>query len=382
MADTADKPDDLSALMRSIDKKLGGAVKIISIDEAENPYSLRRPFGILSVDRKLKGGLPAGTMCQIFGPDGIGKDMLINYLMAENQRRYGVKSNIFWMSFGYKPDLGFMRMCGMQLGLQDSELIAMGQIPEDCDEELRGITKGNVRFIEITSEAADKPAESLLSAVLELIRSNMFQIGIINELGSGETKDNVKKSLAEDAKMATFASLYADFCRKFYTALRMPTADGRPNETTLVAINPVRANLNTMTAKFQKYEQPSGMALRHAKVIDIHLDKGGSVRQSNKKIGKTVKWKVAKGKHGISEGAEGTYDIIFNKGVDLVADAAMTAKAVGTIRNVGRYYYILDFEDPVEGGIAGVTDLLREKPKLLEVVKKATIERITCETNE
>lgn len=343
--------DDLSSLVRGIQKSLGGAAKISRMSEVDAPFLTRLPTGILSLDLALKGGFPAGSMHQLFGPDGAGKDYLSNLVISQVQKEHGEKANVAWMSFGYKPDIPFMEMCGI-------------------DPDL-----GNLMFIDIGSEdALEQPAESLLTAMLDLIRSNKFQLMVINELGSGETKDNVKKGLHEDAKIATWASLMSTFCQKFYSAMRTPDEEGNPNKTCVIMINPVRANIDARSAKYFPYSQGGGYALKHAKAVDLHIRAGGTIKSGGEKVGKEIKWKISKGKHGISEGAEGGYVFMFNQGVDLVEDLANTAKAYGIIRSSGPIYYILDYEDKVRGGIAGVVDMLKKSPKLCEEVRAAVLE--------
>jgi RecA/RadA recombinase len=342
--------DDLSGLIKSIQKDLGGAATIRSLSEVDAPYHQRLSTGIMSLDKALKGGFPAGSMHQLFGPDGAGKDYLSNLVIAENQKKHGDKSNVAWMSFGYRPDIPFMEMAGV-----DTEM-------------------GNLVFVDIgNSDALDNPAEALLSGVIRLIRSNKFQLVIINELGSGETKDNVKKDLHEDAKIATWASLMSSFCQKFYSAMRIPDEEGNANQTCVLMINPVRANIDARSAKYFPYSQGGGFALKHAKAVDLHLKVGGAIRSGTTKIGKEIKWRISKGKHGISEGAEGTYGFIFDQGVDLVADIANVAKAYGVIKSSGPIYYILDYEDKIKGGLAGVIEVLRKSPKLLQEVREAVL---------
>jgi len=346
------KKDNLAGLIKGIQKDLGGAARITRLSEVVAPFQTRLPTGILSLDLALRGGFPAGSMHQLFGPDGAGKDYLANLLMAQTQITYGEKTNIAWMSFGYKPDIPFMEMCGI-----DTEV-------------------GNLMFIDVgNEEALDQPAESLLTAMLNLIRSNKFQLMIINELGSGETKDNVKKGLHEDAKIATWASLMATFCQKFYSAMRNTDEETGPNKTCVIMINPVRANIDARSAKYFPYSQGGGYALKHAKAVDLHLRVGSSIKSSGKKIGKEIKWKISKGKHGISEGAEGGYNFIFNQGVDLIEDLANTAKSLGLIRSSGPVYYILDYEDKVKGGLTGVIDILKKSPALCEEVRVAVLEK-------
>jgi len=343
--------DDISQLIKSVQKRMGGAAVIQPMSEVATPFDTRLPTGILSLDIALKGGLPAGSMVQLFGPDGVGKDYLSNLVIAEVQRKYKNDANIAWMSFGYKPDPSFMELAGVQLS---------------------GV--GNFMFVDLAAEDSEKPAEVMLDVMLEIVRSQKFQLLVINELGSGETRDNVVKGLGEDAKIATWASLLSNFCRKFYSAMRVPGEEG-PNKTCVVMINPVRANMNAHSAKYNPFTQPGGYALKHAKAVDIHLRSGAFIKKSGKKVGKEVKWKISKGKHGISEGAEGEYVFMFNEGVDMIIDLANSAKAHNVVFNKGRFYYILDYEDKIEGGIEGVVKVLESSPKLVNEVRAAVLER-------
>ena len=342
---------DLSGLIKSVQKRMGSAASIKPLSEVVTPFETRLPTGILSLDIALKGGLPAGSMIQLFGPDGVGKDYLSNRVIAETQKKYKEGANVAWMSFGYKPDAGFMELAGVDL---------------NC---------GNLLFVDLGADT-EAPAETMLDIMLEMVRSQEFHLLIINELGSGETRHNLVKGLGEDAKIATWASLLSSFCQKFYSAMRAPGEDGDPNQTCVVMINPVRANMNAHSSKYVPYTQPGGYALKHAKAVDIHLRPGQTLKKGTAKVGKEVKWKISKGKHGISEGAEGGYAFMFNEGVDLVKDLANTAKAEGLIRNSGPVYYILDYEEKIKGGIDGVVSVLKEDAELAQEVRNAVLEKV------
>lgn len=386
-------PDDLSSILKGLPKAIREAVDIRPMHQVIDPYDIRLPSGIMSMDKELKGGLPGGTLTQIFGPEGIGKDYLSQLFMASNQRMYGDKSNIFYITFGYYPDRDFMRWSGVQLPYSDEELERM-KIPFDgkSDKKLeepdiwtdavRGKSLGNVLFIGLDAAGKDNPAETLLQTAISLVQSNKFQLGIINELGSGETADNTKKMLTETARMATWASLLSDFCRKFYTAVRAygNDEDGvtKPNETRVLMLNPVRANTDANSAKYVKYTQPGGHALKHAKVIDIHLDRRGKIRKGTTVVGKTIKWKIGKGKLGIHEGGEGEYDFLHDSGVDLMRDLIKVGKVVKTVQ-AGKYYYILgrkEPEDRIMGGEEGLIAYLHANPEVHEELRLATLEAL------
>ena len=377
---------DLSALIRKIEKNLGGGAKISSLADAATPYHVKRPTGILSLDLALRGGFPAGSLHQIHGPDGVGKDFITNRIIAENQRIYGEDSCVFWMSFGYPPDRTHMRFSGVQVAYTDNDLIGLGYSKDSLDKvdpAVRGSTVGNIFLIDLNQVTlSEKPAETLLDGVLELIASNECQIGIINELGSGETRHNVVKNLGEDPRMAAWSGLMTQFLQKMYTKLRVPKDDGSPNESTLFALNPQRANLNAMSAKFKPTVAGGGFALKHAKTVDLHMKDLGSLRKGTEVIGKKVGWVISKGKHGIAEGANGMYEFHSATGVDLVLDLARVAKAYGHIRNRGRHNYILDNPEPITGGFDdGVMPLVRASEDLQRRLREAVLHGAAGDAN-
>ena len=338
--------DDLSGLLKGIGKKLKG-VEISPLSEVRVPYKTRRRTGIYSLDfGGLKGGFPAGAVSQVFGPPNVGKTMLAHRTIACVQEDYGDKANILWMSFGYAPDEGFMRMNGV-------------------DPEV-----GNLVILSRNREADEAPTEMLLEASAQMIKSGKFQLVVIDEIGSGETRHNVVKGLHEDSKVASFATLMSNWCKRVYEGLRTPLENGDPNETCILVLTPVRANMDTHSAKFNPWTIPGGHALKHAKAVDVHIKPAGKIRKGKIVIGKTVGWKIAKGKLGVAEGATGSFDFIHNEGVDGIADLANTAKAYGAIKNKGAFYYILDYEDRISGGLDGVVGALRKNPDAVRELRE------------
>ena len=377
---------DLTALIKSITKDLGASVVISQMSEVETPYHMRVPFGIMDLDAAMCGGWPRGTVNQLFGPDGTGKNLLVNHNMAQVQHIFGDDSNILYMTFGYRPDVDFMRKCGVKIRKTRAELEAIGVDPSKATVEQLGEQIGNVYFLDISSndEANEHPAESLFTAAVRLIESGEFQLVVIDEMASGETKDDVVKGLHENVRMATWASLVTNFVKKVYTALRHKDVDDKPNGTCIVVLQPVRANTDAYSSKFNPWVIPSGHALKHAKAIDVHLSPAGyEVKGSDReKIGKKIKWKISKGKFGLSEGAEGEFTFLFydaagNGGIDLVRILANTAKAYECITRRGANHYILDYDESVSGGFEGVIEYMKKHPEVAEEVRLAVLRAVT-----
>ncbi len=368
-------------LRKKIEKDLKGAVVIQSVEDVTAPFHLRRPSGVLNLDIGTDGGMPGGSIVQLHGRDGVSKTGLAYHYCGENQRIYGGDSAIFLASFGYKPDLPYMRMCGMQLELSDQEIIEAGYTPDNCPPEVRGETVGEVFFLDLgtVNLAAEAPAEAIFAAAVSLVESGLFQIGVVDEFGSGETKDVVVKGLQETVKVAAWASLVTRFCQRMYTVLRVPLEDGTPNATTLFVLNPARAaGVGGSGGRVKPgYVPPdamtSGFALKHAKAVDILLKSGAQVKAGRDRVGKQVNWRIIKGKHGLHEGLNGSYVWLDNVGIDKVTELANAAKAFDTIHRAGRWWRILDYEDKIEGGLEGVIELLREEPELYQELYEKTI---------
>ena len=76
-------------------KKLREAVKKATKEDLTAPViNHRLPTGLSFLDKPLKGGLPAGRMCLIHGPEGSLKSTLLYHLGAQAQKRGG----FFWLA--------------------------------------------------------------------------------------------------------------------------------------------------------------------------------------------------------------------------------------------------------------------------------------------
>ena len=374
----------LDNFISSLNKQMKGSVKITRAEDYDAHWADKLPFGMMSLDVATKGGAARGTVTQLHGEPGSGKDLLINLQMAAVQQKYGDKASILWLSFGYPPDTGYMRMCGVQVAYSDQALLQQGILPSEATDEQRGTQVGNILFVDLanTTTAEEAPAESLFTAAAMGVRSGAFQLIVINEMGSGETKDNVDKQLNENVKVGSWAMLVTNFSKRFYTAIRMPvtneeTGEQERNQTNVLVANPVRANIVTgYAAKYApSTTDTSGWALRHLKALDIHLRASKKIRVGKKVVGKEIHWKIAKAKHGVSEGAEGVVNFYFDKGVDTVADLTSVAIAHDVISRRGSKYDVPGPEQDweVTGGKEGVVEFLREHEEIVTHIRSQTL---------
>jgi hypothetical protein len=127
------------------------------------------------------------------------------------------------------------------------------------------------------------------------------------------------------------------------------------NETTLIGIRQIRANLNKMGMHARDYKVGGAYALRHGKMIDIALRRGKPIELSNNNIGKEINWELTKGKAGTHEGLKGVYEYYYAPpGIDLSSDLVNYCSANNIIQyggpKVGFYVTSMDGSEQVKLG--------------------------------
>jgi hypothetical protein len=279
-------------------------------------------------------------------------------MIAELQKTYGDDTKVFIASFGYKMDRTAMLLAGVHMA-PTPDLAEMGITADHSRYGPQIVQKGHITFLDLDQIDTQKhPAEAVLEAVLSCVRSGVFQLGIINELPAAETGYHKQASLLQDARVASLASLMADFQRKFYNAMKSK-AD---NETTIMVINQVRANMRAQGPYSKQTSETGGFALKHLKAADVHIKPVGRVKNPNDKvIGKEIGWKIEKGKCGLSEGAEGSFEYLYETGADIALDILKCAVQSNIMAQAGSYYYLADEKFQ---GKAAVKEYLSEPENL------------------
>lgn len=354
--------------------------------ELEGRFDLRRPCGIAGLDIDTGGGLPAGGLSQIDGPDGSGKNMLAYRFLGEVQGLYGDETNIFMLCMEFPFDKDYAAFHGFhvpysmyEIGVRQRARKKEGLDPYTKDE-IKDMTskKGKGTFHLLRGSA-----EANLDAVVEMIRSNAYQIGVIDSWDSMLTIPEEEADLADDPRIANSSSVQTKWMKKVQGALtprkRCPECwslhlDFRKhgsgsynyycgakdcdwkgkdvfleeNETTIIGIRQVRANMKK--SKFgPEYKVGGAWALKHGKLVDIQLRPGERImaKDGKTKIGKEINYEITKGKAGTHEGKKGMLRYFFGPPeVDTEHNLFTTATAMGVIRRGGSTYYIdLEGED-------------------------------------
>lgn len=339
-------------VMAELNAKYGGKAVLMRAKDISSCDDLRRPTGITSLDVALGGGPQAGRLVVISGLPGLGKDYLTDRIMANIQRNYGEDSRICLASFGAEHDALFAQANGVAYPISDEmlarlekESIERGDGPLSAEMKAALQYKIGEIFTPVVNyddpEVAKNPAGWLAEVVLDVVKSGAFQLVVLNEVGSQTSKERAARGIrGDERRQVGEAARFFDDVMARYCLYAKQTTGNTVNETTLLFLSQVR------TAGIGGYhtynESVGGNHLRHVKSIELMLSSGGPVEASGEVVGKTVKWKVVKGKHGLHDGASGEYDYYNGLGVDLVKDAVKTAIKLDVIKKDPPWFYWRD----------------------------------------
>jgi recombination protein RecA len=320
-----------------------------------SPFKMRRPTGILSLDIALAGGFPAGGITQIASPDGVGKNAMCHQTVGQCQQIYREESAIAWVCTEFALDKPFAHKFGVRVPMSEEEIelenAARARASSEplSPEEVERLRAEMGTFLVVEQGTSAQRLET----VVDLVKSNLFQIIVLDSIAALLTEQRDEKPLDQEPQQSSEARLVTEFQKKLWGAFS-PNADGVPNWTTLLVVNQVKANRNAVGAFKRAWTVGGAHALRHGKLGDIWLTRGESIIGSEdvvgdddeggkkrRKIGKEMKWEIAKGKAGFHDGPTGAVDYHYSTGFQTHVDLVDTALRSGVLRRDGKTSYVL-----------------------------------------
>ena len=408
------KPDP-EFVVRDINMKFGhGGPVIRPAIDAWDASDLRRPFGIPSLDVASGGGLVAGKVHQVDGPESTGKNFLLYQAMAQVQRNYGDKSCLAMACFESFIDKHFAQTCGCKIAMSEYDIAVTNRArklrgePPLTDEE--------------TAEAMDCPeegtfhifegaSEDVLGGIVRATEANIYQIIGIDSWDSMMTFQEEKTMLGDTPQVASPATLQTQWSKKVLDALhaiyRCPECGFSPlenkninqatlnyywhcpndkckwkgldpytevNETTLYCIRQVRAKLNLGGGKQygRAYKTGGAFSLQHLNTIRISLHPGSALRDNNVKIGKEVNWEISKAKAGAREGTTGSFTLYFDP-IEIDRQGDMFAQCLKhdvITKEGGSYFSTPDIEMDKVHGKDNFLELMEQEPSLMDALRE------------
>lgn len=315
---------EIAKLRAKANKSAGGASVITPIEEVPNSYFLRRPSGIMQLDIDTGGGLPAGGLCYLSGPDNSGKTYLLYKFLAFQQRLLGDR---FAAALGLSegpPDHWFMRKAGVRVAIPDDMIEERNKYRKE--QGLKPFTKEEIKELKTQTGHIEivrhQTGEKLLQTIVDCVETKAFDIVGLDSVSALISANEASKELDEFSQAQAVANVLTRFFQHYLTNT---TGFYGKNETTVIFTAQARSNKKkseaaSHLAKYMKdWTTQGSWAARHGKLIDITVWSGskekvemkvsGALGESGgaKRVatGKDICWEVMKGKAGTHDGITG-----------------------------------------------------------------------------
>lgn len=283
------------------------------------------PTGIVSLDKALGGGIPAGRICEIYGPESGGKTSVAMLVIKELQKVGGVAALID-VEHAINPVL--LR----EYGINTQQLMVVSPIT----------------------------GEEALNAVEVLVKSGDVDLVVIDSVSSLLPTEEDSKPM-EAMQMGLQARLIGKALRKIVPYCHK-------NECSIIFINQIRSSIGG-------YGSPEvtsgGRALKFYSSVRIDIRKGDPILgEKSEQIGHKLKFKITKNKVALPF-KQGEVDLIYGKGIDYAAELLAIGTAAGIIIRAGAWYSYIDIkgEEHKWQGKENMKIDLDENQELFEEIK-------------
>lgn len=316
----------LGAAVESIEKQFGKG-SIWQLDGTRAVESVQvHPVGCVGIDLALGvGGLPAGRVVEIYGPESSGKTTLMLEVIAGVQAAGGVAA---FVDAEHALDLHYAQ----RLGVDPAKLLVS---QPDHGEQALEITDALVRSGAVDLVVIDSVAALVPRAELE-----------------GDMGDN-------------YVGLHA---RLMSQALRKLTSTAARANTTVVFINQLRQKIGVVFGSPET--TTGGNALKFYASIRIDIRRIGGIKQGDQILGNRTRVKIVKNKLA-PPFRTAEFDILFGTGINREGDVLDHAVEAGIVQKSGSWYAHGD--ERLGQGRETVCAMLRERPALYTSLRDAVM---------
>jgi recombination protein RecA len=282
--------------------------------------------GCIALDMALGvGGLPAGRVVEIYGPESSGKTTLMLEVIAGVQRKGGVAA---FVDAEHALDLTYAK----KLGVDPSRLLIS---QPDHGEQALEITDALVRSGAVDLVVIDSVAALVPRAELE-----------------GEMGDN-------------HVGLQA---RLMSQALRKLTSTAARANTTVVFINQLRQKIGVTFGSPET--TTGGNALKFYASVRLDIRRISALKMGDENVGNRTRVKVVKNKLA-PPFRQAEFDILYGEGINQAGDVLDLAVAGGIVGRNGSWYTFGD--ERLGQGRENVCAILRDRPEVMEAIRAKVI---------
>ena len=321
------KQKALDVAVGQVEKQFGRGTLVRLGDDRFDPQVRVISTGSLSLDLATGvGGLPAGRVVEIFGPESSGKTTLALHVVANAQKADGIAC---FIDAEHALDPTFARKIGVDI---DNLLVSQ---PDT--------------------------AEQALEICETLVRSNAVDVIVIDSVAAMVPKAEIEGDMG-DSHMGLQARLMSQ-------ALRKLTASISRSKTQVIFINQIRDKIGVMFGSPET--TTGGRALKFYASMRIDLRRIGGVKERDEEIGNRVRAKVVKNKMA-APFRKAEFDILFSEGISEEGDVLDLAIEEKLIQKSGAWYS-MNGENLGQGREA-TRQYLRDNPEELASLRAQILE--------
>ena len=324
-----DKDKALQIAISQIEKEFGkGSIMRLGADAAVADVPVFST-GSLSLDIALGiGGLPAGRIVEIYGPESSGKTTLCLHVIANAQAKGGRCAII---DAEHAIDPGYAQKIGVDI---DNLLISQ----PDCGEDA-------------------------LNIVDMLVRSNAVDVLVVDSVAALVPRAEIEGQMG-DSHVGLQARLMSQ-------ALRKLTGAASRGQCCVIFTNQIREKIGVMYGNPET--TPGGNALKFYASIRMDIRKTQQIKVGDAVLGNRAKVKIVKNKMAppfrVAE-----FDIMYNEGISKIGSILDVATDMGFLEKRGSWF---SFEGEQLGqGRDQTKALLAANPELCQKLQARIMEQI------
>ena len=324
-----DKDKALQIAISQIEKEFGkGSIMRLGAEAAVADVPVFST-GSLSLDLALGiGGLPAGRIVEIYGPESSGKTTLCLHVIANAQAKGGRCAII---DAEHAIDPSYAKKIGVDI---DNLLISQ----PDCGEDA-------------------------LNIVDMLVRSNTIDVLVVDSVAALVPRAEIEGQMG-DSHVGLQARLMSQ-------ALRKLTGAASKGHTCVIFTNQIREKIGVMYGNPET--TPGGNALKFYASIRMDIRKTQQIKMGDAVLGNRAKVKVVKNKMAppfrVAE-----FDIMYNEGISKIGSILDVATDLGFLEKRGSWF---SFEGEQLGqGRDQTKALLASNPELCQKISDRVMEKI------
>ena len=295
-AKVVDKEKSLAIAISQIEKEFGkGSIMRLGDTGAACTDVPVISTGSLALDLALGiGGLPAGRIIEIFGPESSGKTTVCLHVIANAQAKGG-KCAIIDAEHAIDP--GYARKIGVDI---DNLLISQPNCGEDA-----------------------------LNICDTLVRSNAIDVLVVDSVAALVPKAEIEGEMG-DSHVGLQARLMSQALRKLAGAISK-------TNTVVIFINQLREKIGVMYGNPET--TPGGRALKYFSSVRIDMRRIETLKSGTEMVGNRTRAKVIKNKVA-PPFKEAEFDIIYGEGISKVSEIIDLGVKLELIDKAGAWFTV------------------------------------------